>query len=101
MLLGGETVADSARVQLLQSPGQTAVYLFPSEDVRTDLLQPSERTGTAPALGAATFWTVRAGALTSRVRSTSRRRSATRLGTFRWALRPPGSSNRTWSATNC
>jgi uncharacterized protein (DUF427 family) len=65
VLLGGETVADSERVQLLQPPGQTALYLFPREDVRSDLLQPSDRSATAPALGAATFWTVRAGGATA------------------------------------
>jgi uncharacterized protein (DUF427 family) len=60
VLLGGETVADSTRVQLLQPPGRTPVYLFPREDVRAQL-EPSERTATAPGLGEATFWTVRAG----------------------------------------
>jgi uncharacterized protein (DUF427 family) len=58
VLLGGRTVADSTRVQLLQPPSQTAVYLFPREDVRAQL-EPSERSATAPGLGDATFWTVR------------------------------------------
>jgi uncharacterized protein (DUF427 family) len=61
VMLGGQAVADSTRAQLLQPPQQTALYLFPHEDVRRDLLQPSENTASAPALGAATFWTVRAG----------------------------------------
>jgi uncharacterized protein (DUF427 family) len=61
VLFGGETVADSTRVQLLQPPDQTAVYLFPRDDVRTDLLEPSAKTASAPGLGEATFWTVRAG----------------------------------------
>jgi uncharacterized protein (DUF427 family) len=60
VLLGSETVADSTRVQLLQPPGQTPVYLFPREDVCAQL-EPSGRTATAPGLGEATFWTVRAG----------------------------------------
>jgi uncharacterized protein (DUF427 family) len=60
VLLGGQTIADSTRVQLLQPPHQTAVYLFPREDVRAQL-EPSGRTATAPGLGETTFWTVRAG----------------------------------------
>jgi uncharacterized protein (DUF427 family) len=60
VLLGGETVADSTRVQLLQPPGQTALYLFP-RDVRMELLVPSERRASAPEVGEATSWTVRAG----------------------------------------
>jgi uncharacterized protein (DUF427 family) len=60
VLLGGQTVADSTRVQLLQPANQTAVYLFPREDVDARL-EPSERTAEAPGLGEATFWTVRAG----------------------------------------
>ena len=61
VMLGGEAVADSTRVQLLQPPQQTGLYLFPREDVRMDLLERSDRTASAPALGPATFWTVRAG----------------------------------------
>jgi uncharacterized protein (DUF427 family) len=60
VLLGGQTVADSTRVQLLQPPGQTAVYLFSREDVHARL-EPSQRTADAPGLGQATFWTVRSG----------------------------------------
>jgi uncharacterized protein (DUF427 family) len=59
--LGGETVADSSEVRLLQPPGQTPVYLFPRSDVRMDLLTPSDTTASAPALGEATFWSVRVG----------------------------------------
>jgi uncharacterized protein (DUF427 family) len=60
VLLGGKTVADSTRVQLLQPPSQTAVYLFPREDVHAEL-EPFEHTAAAPGLGEATFWSVRAG----------------------------------------
>lgn len=60
VLLGGQVVADSTGVVLLQPPSQTAVYLFPREDVRADL-EPSGRSASAPGLGDATFWTVRAG----------------------------------------
>ncbi|TQN42869.1 uncharacterized protein (DUF427 family) [Blastococcus colisei] len=56
--LGGETVADSTRAQLLHQSGQTPSYLFPREDVRTDLFTPSDTTASSPALGAATYWTV-------------------------------------------
>ncbi len=59
--LGHETVADSTDARLLQPPGQTGLYLFPREDVQMGLLHPSARSASAPALGDATFWTVRAG----------------------------------------
>lgn len=59
--LGGEVLADSTSAQLLQPPGQTGTYLFPREDVRMDLLHPSDHRTSAPAVGDATFWTVVAG----------------------------------------
>ncbi len=65
VLLGGETIADSTRAQLLQPPGKTPIYLFPRDDVRTDLFRPSAKTTTAPALGEATFWSVQAGEATA------------------------------------
>jgi uncharacterized protein (DUF427 family) len=59
--LGNETVADSTGVRLLHLSGQTPVYLFPREDVRTDLLRPSGTTTSRSGLGEATYWTVAAG----------------------------------------
>ncbi len=59
--LGGQVVADSTAAQLLHPPGQTGTYLFPREDVRMELLHPSDLRTSAPALGEATFWTVAAG----------------------------------------
>lgn len=61
VLLGGETVADSSDVRLLQPPGQTPVYLFPRRDVRMAALTPSSTIASAPGLGEATFWTAAAG----------------------------------------
>ncbi|WP_104529060.1 DUF427 domain-containing protein [Blastococcus saxobsidens] len=61
VVLGGETVADSTDVRLLHPPGRTPTYLFPRQDVRTDLFEPSDRRRSDPALGEGTYWSVQAG----------------------------------------
>jgi uncharacterized protein (DUF427 family) len=58
---GPEFVADSTRVLLLLEKGHTPVYYFPMEDVRTDLLTPTDHHTTCPYKGEASYWTVRAG----------------------------------------
>ena len=57
--LGAELVADSPRVMLMR--GRPPVYYFPREDVRTDLLTPSEQTARAAGRGEATYWHVNGG----------------------------------------
>jgi uncharacterized protein (DUF427 family) len=56
-----KVVADSKRVKLLHESGRLPVYYFPPEDVRQELLEPSDRTETSQLKGTARFWTVRVG----------------------------------------
>ncbi|WP_232778598.1 DUF427 domain-containing protein [Carbonactinospora thermoautotrophica] len=57
-VFAGETVADSRRVKLLHETGLTPVYYFPIEDVRTDLLVPSQLRTRCPVKGEASYWSV-------------------------------------------
>lgn len=59
--LGHETVADSTRTMLLRQHGFLPVHYFPREDLRGELLEPSEHTTYSPYKGRASYWTVRAG----------------------------------------
>ncbi len=59
--LGGVAVADSTRVRILFEDNHLPVYYFPSEDVRTDLLEPTSRSSHCPHKGQASYWTVRVG----------------------------------------
>jgi uncharacterized protein (DUF427 family) len=53
------TVADSKRVLLLWEEDKViSVYLFPREDVRTDLLSPSENPLPEAHHGLASYWTL-------------------------------------------
>ncbi len=61
VILGSETVADSTNVRLLHPPERTPTYLFPREHVRTARFEFSDRRSFDPALGEATYWTVRVG----------------------------------------
>jgi uncharacterized protein (DUF427 family) len=56
--LGGEVVADSTRTRLLHETGLLPTYYFPIEDIRSELLQRSERTSTCPFKGEASYWSV-------------------------------------------
>jgi uncharacterized protein (DUF427 family) len=56
---GGETVADSRHVKLLHEKGLLPVYYFPVEDVRMDLLEPTDHTTYCPYKGDARYWSVR------------------------------------------
>ena len=44
VVFGGKVIANSKRVQLVRESGRVPVYSFPIEDVRTDLLLPTEHT---------------------------------------------------------
>jgi uncharacterized protein (DUF427 family) len=59
--LGGETVADSRRVRLIHQRGSLPAYYFPREDVRDELLEPTDHTTHCPVRGEARYWTVRVG----------------------------------------
>jgi uncharacterized protein (DUF427 family) len=62
VVFGGETLADSKRAVLLRETKCLPIYYFPKEDVRTDLMQPTERRAHDEYKGDAACWTLRAGA---------------------------------------
>jgi uncharacterized protein (DUF427 family) len=60
-ILAGETVVDSTRVKLLHEHGHLPIYYFPREDVRVDLLEPTDHHTRCPWKGEASYWSVRVG----------------------------------------
>lgn len=59
--LAGEVVVDSRRTRLLHETGLLPVWYFPLDDLRADLLVPTEHRTTCPFKGEARYWTVRVG----------------------------------------
>jgi uncharacterized protein (DUF427 family) len=59
VVFNGEVVADSPRAMLLRQHGFLPVYYFHQQDVRTDLLEPSDHATHSPYKGRASYWTVR------------------------------------------
>jgi class 3 adenylate cyclase/uncharacterized protein (DUF427 family) len=57
----GAWIADSRRVLVLHETRQPPAYYFPREDVRTELLEKTDRLTHCPFRGNATYWTIRAG----------------------------------------
>ena len=57
-VLGGETIVDSRRVKLLHEYAHLPVYYFPREDVRLDLLEPTDHHTRCPYKGEASYWSV-------------------------------------------
>jgi uncharacterized protein (DUF427 family) len=55
------TVADSRRVMLLIEPRHLPVFYFPFDDVRQDLLEPTDYHTSSPLKGEASYWTLRVG----------------------------------------
>jgi|SRR3954447_882461 uncharacterized protein (DUF427 family) len=60
-VLGDQTVVDSRRVKLLHEYAHLPIYYFPREDVRLDLLEPTDHHTRCPYKGEASYWTIRAG----------------------------------------
>src|SRR5947199_3474168 len=60
-LVGGEAVADSCRAMLLQESGHQPIYYFPPDDVRSDVLEPSQKHTRCPKKGEASYYSVRVG----------------------------------------
>jgi len=58
---GGETVAESDRPKLLFETGLPVRYYLPQEDVRTDLLHPTEKSSICPYKGTASYWSLEVG----------------------------------------
>jgi uncharacterized protein (DUF427 family) len=61
VILAGETVADSRRAMILSESGLQPVYYFPPEDVRSELLEPTDKHTHCPKKGDASYYTVRVG----------------------------------------
>ncbi len=60
-LVEGETIADSRRAMLLQESGLQPIYYFPATDVRTELLEPTDKHTHCPKKGDASYYTIRVG----------------------------------------
>lgn len=56
VMLDGETIAESTRAHFLFETGLPTRYYIPSEDVRTDLLVPSDTHTQCPYKGIASYW---------------------------------------------
>ncbi|MET4923549.1 DUF427 domain-containing protein [Streptomyces sp. PSRA5] len=55
---GGQVVAESSRPLLLRETGLPVRYYLPPEDVRTELLKPSDTTTHCPFKGDASYWSL-------------------------------------------
>jgi len=58
---GGAYIADSTNAHLLFETRHLPVYYFPRQDVRFDLLTPTDHHTYCPYKGEASYWTIRAG----------------------------------------
>src|ERR1051326_4643962 len=57
--IDGQTLAESTRPQLLFETGLPTRYYLPIEDVRMDLLEPTETSSVCPYKGSAAYWRLR------------------------------------------
>ena len=55
---GGQTVVDTTRAVLLHETGLPPQVYVPIEDIRADLIQPTEHHTYCPFKGTASYWTV-------------------------------------------
>jgi uncharacterized protein (DUF427 family) len=62
---GGEAVVDSRRAKLLHEQGLLPILYFPEDEVRMDLLEPSDHRTRCPWKGDASHWSLRVGARVS------------------------------------
>jgi uncharacterized protein (DUF427 family) len=65
VVLGGVTVGDTRRAQLLYLPPPHNAYAFPRDDIRWDLIRESGATDSVPGLGVIKLWSVEAGGKTA------------------------------------
>ena len=61
VVVGGETVADTRRALELHETGLPVRWYLPREDVRAEVLEPSDRQTRCPFKGTASYFSVRAG----------------------------------------
>ncbi len=59
--VGGETIADSRTAMLLHESGLQPIYYFPPEDVRDDVLEPTDKHTHCPKKGDASYYSIRVG----------------------------------------
>jgi len=62
--LGGQKLAESDRPVLLDETGLPTRYYLPREDVRTDLLRPTDTATHCPYKGDASYWSAQVGGQT-------------------------------------
>ena len=60
-VFNGETVVDSRSVKLMHETNHLPVYYFPEEDIRQDLLEPSDHSTHCPFKGDASYRSIRVG----------------------------------------
>ncbi len=60
VVIGGECVAETERARFLFETGMPTRYYIPAEDVRMDLLEPTDSSTRCPYKGTARYWSVRA-----------------------------------------
>jgi len=60
-VFGGQTVVDTTRAMLLHETGLRPQVYVPLEDIRADLIQPTDHHTYCPFKGTASYWTVTAG----------------------------------------
>ena len=58
---GGEAIANSGRALVLHKDNYEPVYYFPQDDVRMNLLTPTDHSTHCPYKGDASYWTINAG----------------------------------------
>lgn len=61
VVVAGEVVAESSRVRLLHETGLPPVYYLPEEDLRHELLEPSDTSTHCPFKGEASYRSIRVG----------------------------------------
>ncbi len=61
VVFNGETVADSARALIMHETRLPQIFYFPPEDVRIDLLTPTDRHTYCPFKGNASYWSLEVG----------------------------------------
>ncbi len=61
VVLGGVTIADTQRPQILIETGLPIRYYIPTQDVRMDLLEPTGTATRCPYKGQASYWSARIG----------------------------------------
>jgi uncharacterized protein (DUF427 family) len=60
-IFNGETVVDSRNGKMLHEHGHLPLYYFPEDEVRMDLLEPTDHHTKCPWKGEASYWSVRVG----------------------------------------